>query len=95
MKFTSQEISIISQQSTLIEYKPTNKKPKFRASVSVVLLFSPDRGGVAEWPRRSTYDREVVDSKMVGTTVHRPTVNSGVHTFEVGTRVLRVFVPEY
>ncbi len=41
-------------------------------------------GGVAEWSRRSSHDRKIVGSKLVGTTFHKPSVNSTVHPSEVG-----------
>ncbi len=41
------------------------------------------RGGVADWSH-SAHDREVVGLNLVGTTFHKPTVNSAVHPSEVG-----------
>ena len=50
-------------------------------------------GGVAEWLRRSVSNHarstRVGSNPVVGTTNHKPTVNSAVHPFEVGKRALR------
>ncbi len=42
------------------------------------------RDGVAQWSSPSAHHRQVVGLSLVGTTFHKPKVNSAVHPYEIG-----------